>query len=128
LARKKRTKNGIAKIKLNFAAKASPANRPALSQEFRKIQTMEKAMSEVGITSNWPCTYVMNKTSGEKMAAQDQNPLVLRSNIFRCLYRRNSIANKVITTKTSKSSGTERACNILLINIAGRKHKYIANP
>jgi len=85
-------------------------------------------MREVGITSNWPCIYVMNKTRGEKMAAQDQNPLVLRSNIFRCLHRRNSITNKVITTKTSKSNGTETACNILLINIAGRKHKYIANP
>jgi hypothetical protein len=85
-------------------------------------------MREVGITSNWPCMYVMNKTNGEKMAAQDQNPLALRSNILRCVYRRNSIANKVITTKTSKLSGTEVACNILLINIAGRKHKYIANP
>jgi hypothetical protein len=70
----------------------------------------------------------MYKTSGEKMAAQDQNPLALRSNIFRCLYRRNSMTNKVIATKTSKSSGTETACRILLINIAGRKHKYIANP
>jgi hypothetical protein len=70
----------------------------------------------------------MYKTSGEKMVAQDQNPLALRSNIFRCVYRRNSIANKVITTKTSKSSETEIACNILFINIAGRKHKYIANP
>jgi len=128
LARKKRTKNGIAKTKLNFAAKASPANSPALSQEFLKIQITEKVMREVGITSNWPCIYVMNKTSGERIAAQDQNPLALRSNILRCLYRRNSIANKVITTKTSKSSGTEVACNILLINIAGRKHKYIANP
>jgi hypothetical protein len=89
---------------------------------------MEKAIKEVGITSNWPCTYVMNKTSGEKMAAQGQNPLVLTSNIFRCLYKRNSIASKVIITKTSKSSGTERACKILLINIAGRKHKYIVKP
>ena len=89
---------------------------------------MEKAMREVGITSNCPCTYVMNKTSGDKMAAQDQNLLAPRSNIFRCLYRRNSMANKVITTKISKSSGTEIACNILFINIAGRKHKYIANP
>jgi hypothetical protein len=85
-------------------------------------------MREVGITSNWPCIYVMNKTRGEKMAAQDQNPLVLRSNIFRYLYRRNSMANKVIATKTSKSSGIEKACNILSISIAGRKHKYIANP
>jgi hypothetical protein len=70
----------------------------------------------------------MYKTSGEKMVAQDQNPLALRSNIFRYLYRRNSMANKVIATKTSKSSETERTCNILSISIAGRKHKYIANP
>jgi hypothetical protein len=70
----------------------------------------------------------MNRVSGEAMATQDQILLVLKSNTFRYLYRTNSMANKVIATKTSKLIGTEKTCNILLTKIAGRKHKYIANP
>ena len=38
------------------------------------------------------------------------------------------MANKVIATKISKLSGTEKTRNILAISIEGRKHKYIAKP
>jgi hypothetical protein len=66
---KYRSKNGSARIRLNFADMARPMKTPALSQEFLLMNWLPTNNRNAGIISNWPWTYEMYKGNGAKIDA-----------------------------------------------------------